>query len=209
MSNQQNNDPDNLRYCAPRRPSNRPGNLRVTKLWSGEERRSIPTASLQRASYKPPAYGRDSLPYDRGSLSAPLPEVLRRPEPGDMEALLRSTQRARKNQVFALGIRFAVVAALAAGIAFLYVVNFTGLPNLPAAAETADTSNNAAEIVIENGDAAKAKSDRFLATPTEAGNPPPAMLQQNAVLFQQFMQSQQQTAAERDEAAAQDVTRRK
>jgi hypothetical protein len=126
-----------------------------------------------------------------------------------MEALLRSTQRARKNQVFALGIRFAVVAALAAGIAFLYVVNFTGLPNLPAAAETADTSNNAAEIVIENGDAAKAKSDRFLATPTEAGNPPPAMLQQNAVLFQQFMQSQQQTAAERDEAAAQDVTRRK
>ncbi|HUL88029.1 MAG TPA: hypothetical protein VLU23_07595 [Pseudolabrys sp.] len=111
--------------------------------------------------------------------------------------------------MFALGIRFAVVAALAAGIAFLYVVNFTGLPNLPAATETADTSNNAVEMVIENGDAAKAKSDRFLATSIEAGNPPPAMLQQNAVLFQQFMQSQQQTAAERDEAAAQDVTRRK
>jgi len=152
MSNQQsNNDPNSLRYRAPRRPSNRANNLRVTKLLSQKERQSIPTASLKRASYKPPAYGRDSLPYDRGSLSAPLPEVLRRPEPGDMEALLRSTRRARKNQVLALGIRFAVVAGLAAGIAFFCVVNFTGLSNQPAVSEAAVASTNAAE----NGPAQK------------------------------------------------------
>jgi len=207
MSSQKNNNPNDPSYYAPRRSGNRTSNLRVTKLWSGKEQQLIPTASLKRASYKPPAYGRDSHPYDRGSLSAPLPEVLRRPEPGDMEALLRSSRRARKNQVFALGIRFAVVAGLTAGIVFFYVVNFNGSPKQPAVIETADTSNTAAEMVIENGDAAKPNRSPF--APTEVGNLSPAMLQQNAVLFQQFMQSQQQTAAERGEAAPQDATRRK
>jgi hypothetical protein len=139
-SNQQN-DPNNLPYTA-RRPSNRVSTLRVTRLRSGDGKQSIPTASLKRPSFEPRAYDRGPLPYDRGSLSDRLPEVLRRPEPDITQSLLRASQRARKNQVLALAIRFAAVAGLAAGIAFVYVVNFTGLPSPHAVTEAADTTQN-------------------------------------------------------------------
>ncbi|MGA9124421.1 MAG: hypothetical protein WB382_14045 [Pseudolabrys sp.] len=144
-SNQQT-DPNNPHYYAPRRPSNRVSTLRVTRLRSGESKQSIPTASLERPSFEPRAYDRGPLPYDRGSLSDRLPEVLRRPEPDAMQSLLRASQRARKNQVLALAIRFAAVAGLAAGIAFVCIVNFTGFPSPHAVTEAADSTQNVTSI---------------------------------------------------------------
>ena len=165
-SNQQD-DPNNLHYHAPRHVGNRVSTLRVTRLRSGKGKQSIPTtASLKRPSLEPRAYDKGSSPYDRGSLSDRSPEVLRRPELDAMQSLWRSSQRARKKQVLALAIRFAAVAGLATGIAFVCVVNFTGLPSPHTVTEAADatakvTSMEPAQktiaptIMIESGDGNK------------------------------------------------------
>jgi len=162
-SNQQD-DPNNLHYYAPRHVGNRASTLRVTRLRSGKGKQSIPTASLGRPSLEPRAYDKGSPPYDRGSLSDRSPEVLRRPEPDAMQSLWCSSERARKKQVLALAVRFAAVAGLAAGIAFVCVVNFTGLPSPHAVTEAADATEKvtsmapaqktiAPTIIIESGDA--------------------------------------------------------
>ena len=57
-----------------------------------------------------------------------------------MPSLWCSSERARKKQVLALAIRFAAVAGLATGIAFVCVVNFTGLPSPHAVTEAANAT---------------------------------------------------------------------
>ena len=101
--NQDATDPSNLLYYAPRHLRDRANSLR-TKQFDGQalEIRSAPSLDPE-ISDEPP----ETLPERR----------LTTPEPGSMEAVWRLSQRDRKRQVLGPALRFAGVAALAAGLA--------------------------------------------------------------------------------------------
>jgi hypothetical protein len=115
-------DPNSLLYYAPRRLRDGDKALRSIRPRPEDGAQSIPIAFLERLDTA--ALGERT--QDTAPLPSPFPESLRSLEPEAIESLRLLSQRARRNQIFAVFTRFAAVVGIAAGIAFLYVVNFTG-----------------------------------------------------------------------------------
>jgi len=209
--NQDATDPSNLLYYAPRHLRDRANSLR-TKQFDGQalEIRSAPSLDPQ-ISDEPP----ETLPELR----------LTAPEPGSMEAVWRLSQRDRKRQVLGPALRFAGVAALAAGLATTYVVIFTEVPDRNAANEVAampmaiatkahDESvveSKATENVAAAAENVAAKTDESESVdvkvttlnPVDLTTPslPAATPEENAALFREFLRWQE-TSAQRDTPTA-------
>jgi hypothetical protein len=202
--NQDATDPSNLLYYAPRHLRDRANSLR-TKQFDGQalEIRSAPSLDPE-ISDEPP----ETLPERR----------LTAPEPGSMEAVWRLSQRDRKRQVLGPALRFAGVAALAAGLATTYVVIFTEVPDRNAANEVAAipkaiVSKVEDESVIESkateNVAAKTEESESVEVKVTTLNPvdlttpslPAATPEENAALFREFLRWQE-TSAQRDTPTA-------
>src|SRR5262245_19448347 len=198
--NQDATDPSNLLYYVPRRLRDRANSLRTKQLDAKPlEIRTAPPLDPQ-ISDEPP----DSLPEHR--LSAP--------EPGSMEAVWRLSQRARKRQVLGPALRFAGVAALAAGLATTYVVIFTEVPDRNAGNEVAATPK-AIVSKVEDESVTESKATDDVAAkidepgsvevkvtnlnPVDATTPslPAATPEENAALFREYLRWQE-TSAQRD-----------
>src|SRR5664279_5394775 len=120
-------DPNSLLYYAPRRLRDGAKTLRSIRPRPEDGAQSIPIAFLERTQ-------------DTAPPPSPFPETLRSLESEAIESLRLLSQRARRNQIFAVFTRFAAVVGIAAGIAFLYVVNFTGSREQASPAKTGSTS---------------------------------------------------------------------
>jgi len=198
--NQDATDPSNLLYYAPRHLRDRANSLR-TKQIDGQalELRTAPSLDPQIPD-EPPEF---------------LPErPLIAPEPGSMEAVWRLSQRARKRQVLGPALRFAGVAALAAGLATTYVVIFTEVPDRNAGNEVAATPK-AIVSKVEDESVTESKATDDVAAkidepgsvevkvtnlnPVDATTPslPAATPEENAALFREYLRWQE-TSAQRD-----------
>jgi len=130
-------NPNSLLYYAPRRLRDRANALRSIQPRPGDAGPSIPTASLERRDTA--VLGQQA--QDTAPPPNPFPEILRSSwEPEAIQTLLVLSQRARRNQIFAVVTHFAAVAGIAGGIAFLYVVNFTGSQDRALPVKTGGTS---------------------------------------------------------------------
>ena len=198
--NQDATDPSNLLYYAPRHLRDRANSLR-TKQIDGQalELRTAPSLDPQ-ISDEPPEF---------------LPErPLIAPEPGSMEAVWRLSQRARKRQVFGPALRFAGVAALAAGLATTYVVIFTEVPDRNAGNEVVAPPKAIVSKVEDESVTESKATDDVAAKIDEPGsvevkvtnlNPvdvttpslPAATAEENAALFREYLRWQE-TSAQRD-----------
>jgi hypothetical protein len=202
--NQDATDPSNLLYYAPRHLRDRANSLR-TKQFDGQalEIRSAPSLDPE-ISDEPP----ETLPERR----------LITPELGSMEAVWRLSQRDRKRQVLGPALRFAGVAALAAGLATTYVVIFTEVPDRNAANEVAAipkaiVSKVEDESVIESkateNVAAKTEESESVEVKVTTLNPvdlttpslPAATPEENAAPFREFLRWQE-TSAQRNTPTA-------
>ena len=201
--NQDATDPSNLLYYAPRRLRDRANFLR-TKQFDAQalEIRTAPPSLDTQISDEPP----DSLPE----------RWLTAPEPGSMEAVWRLSQRARKRQVLGPALRFAGVAALAAGLATTYVVIFTEVPDrdrnaanevapVPKAIVSKVEDESVTELKATDNVAAKIDEPGSVEVNVTTLNPvdlttpslPAATPEENAALFREFLRWQE-TSAQRD-----------
>jgi hypothetical protein len=120
-------DPNSLLYYAPRRLRDGAKTLRSIRPRPEDGAQSIPIAFLERTQ-------------DTAPPPSPFPETLRSLESEAIESLRLLSQRARRNQILAVFTRFAAVVGIAAGIAFLYVVNITGSREQAPPVKTGGTS---------------------------------------------------------------------
>lgn len=119
MSTSDQQDPsdfESLRYYAPRRLRDRPNAMSSIPHSPEKSARSVQAAPLDRWA------------FDETVLAAHVfPEALRPPSaPEKVDSMQRGRPRARRNGILASAIRFTTVAVIAAGIALVYVVYFTG-----------------------------------------------------------------------------------
>lgn len=127
---QDTHDPNSLLYYAPRRLRDRANALRAMQPQPKESGQSAPTDSR---AQRP---GGDAVLSER-----PFPEALRpksEPEPIEPGALM--LQRKRRNEVFAVVVRFFAVVGIAGALALLYVLNFTGSQDQALSNNVAGTS---------------------------------------------------------------------
>ena len=129
-------DPNSLLYYAPRRLRDGANALRSIQPRPEHGAQSIPIAFLERLDTAA-LVGRTQ---DTAPPPSPFPEALRSLESEAIASLRLLSQRARRNQIFAVFTRFAAVAGIAAGIAFLYVMNFTGSREQAPPVKTGGTS---------------------------------------------------------------------
>jgi hypothetical protein len=198
--NQDATDPSNLLYYAPRHLRDRANSLR-TKQFDGHalEIRSAPSLDPQIPDEPPEIFTERRLTA---------------PEPGSMEAVWRLSQRDRKRQVLGPALRFAGVAALAAGLATTYVVIFTEVPDRNAANEVATVPKAIVSKVEDESVTESKATDDVAAKIDEPGsvevkvtnlNPvdvttpslPAATAEENAALFREYLRWQE-TSAQRD-----------
>lgn len=223
-------NPSNVLYYAPRHLRERVSALRTTRL---DNKNIFETSDA-------PALEPQAWPTD------PFPEALQVPEPVGMEDVEVLRQRARKKEVLAPIFRFVGVASLGALVAFTYViftevpdqktVDSPAGQSAKAITDHADANSSDIKITESNSDDAitlrKPSSDtdstaETSATPQAASSPTsettgsrepaaPITPEQNAALFQQYLQwqdklaqAQRQETAQRNVPAAQDPPKRK
>ena len=129
-------DPNSLLYYAPRRLRDGAKALRSNRPRPEDGAQSIPIAFRERLD----TATRGERTQDTAPPPNTFPETLRSLESEAIDSLRLLSQRARRNQIFAVFTRFAAVVGIAAGIAFLYVVNFTGSREQAPPAKTGSTS---------------------------------------------------------------------
>ena len=114
-------DPNSLLYYAPRRLRDRANGLRSIQQRPEDGGQSIPTAQIE----LPDTAALRQQAQNTAPPQSPFPKTLQALEPEAMESLSLLGRRARTNEILSVVTRFIAVAAIAAGISFLYVVYFS------------------------------------------------------------------------------------